>query len=262
MSIIKDIIDLVGKISFIASRKIPHFIMSPVGIVIVLLIALWVLNTKFRRAVYVFISKAEVANITKDTLFETIDKIQDSDLDDRMVYVIAEIIRSFPLLSLIPKIILVKFLNFYVQKAFNGIKILLDTKKRTPRVALDTIIENPLSRDINYEELVISKGSDMAVDNLEKLYAKFSHKEEVPTHPKVEEYVARAEGVVTAAEFLGFSTPSKVSDTIKEAKKASKKVDSAIEEINVGKEILKGSMNLGKSIINKSINIKEEEDAN
>lgn len=262
MSIIKDIIDLVGKISFIASRKIPHFIMSPVGIVIVLLIALWVLNTKFRRAVYVFISKAEVANITKDTLFETIDKIQDSDLDERMVYVIAEIIRSFPLLSLIPKIILVKFLNFYVQKAFNGIKILLDTKKRTPRVALDTTIENPLSRDIDYEELVISKGSDMAVDNLEKLYAKFSHKEKVPTHPKVEEYVARAEGVVTAAEFLGFSTPSKVSDTIKETKKASKKVDSAIEEINVGKEILKGSMNLGKSIINKSINIKEEEDAN
>ena len=262
MSIIKDIIDLVSKISFIISRKIPEFIMSPFGVILLILIAIWILNAKFRRAVYVFISKAEVTNITKDTLFETIDKIQDSDLDERMVYVIAEIIRSFPLLSLIPKVILVKFLNFYVQKAFNGIKVLLDTKKRTPRVALDTTIENPLSRDINYEELVISKGSDMAVDNLEKLYAKFSHKEEIPSRPKVEEYVARAEGVVTAAEFLGFSTPSKVSDTIKEAKKVSKKVDSVTEEIDMGKEILKGSMNLGKNIIIKGMNIKEEEDAN
>ena len=63
---------------------------------------------------------------------------------------------------------------------------------------------------------------------------------------KWKEYVARAEGVVTAAEFLGFSTPSKVSDTIKDTKKASKKVDSAIEEINMGKEILKGSIEFRK----------------
>ena len=95
--------------------------MSPFGVILLIVIAIWILNAKFRRAVYVFISKAEVTNITKDTLFETIDKIQDSDLDERMVYVIAEIIRSFPLLSLIPKIILVKFLNFYVQKHLMGI---------------------------------------------------------------------------------------------------------------------------------------------
>ena len=72
MSIIKDIIDLVGKISFIASRKIPEFIMSPFGVILLIVIAIWILNAKFRRAVYVFISKAEVTNITKDTLFETI----------------------------------------------------------------------------------------------------------------------------------------------------------------------------------------------
>ena len=52
----------------------------------------------------------------------------------------------------------------------------------------------------------------------------FSHKEEVPTHPKVEEYVARAEGVVTAAEFLGFSTPSKYQILLKMLRKLLRKL--------------------------------------
>ena len=44
MSIIKDIIDLVGKISFIASRKIPEFIMSPFGVILLIVIAIWILK--------------------------------------------------------------------------------------------------------------------------------------------------------------------------------------------------------------------------
>lgn len=233
-------------------------------IVILGLLFLWVINTKFRRAVYVFISKAEIANISKDTLFETVDKIQNSDLDDRMVYVIVEIIRSFPLLSLIPRFILVKFLNFYVQKAFNGIKILLDTKRRTPRVPLNTPLENPIPNE-NYEEVVISKGSDMAVENLEKLYAKFSpnkEEEKYPIFTKVDDYIDKAETVVTAADFLGVNTPKKAVETISKAKEVSKKVENTLHIGNDFKNQVNKTKGLLKGMVDSKGNIKEEEDAN
>lgn len=234
-------------------------------IIIISLLALWVINIKFRRAVYVFISKAEVATISKDTLFETVDKIQNSDLDERMVFVIVEIIRSFPILSLIPRFVLVKFLNFYVQKAFNGIKILLDTKRRTPRVAINAPIENPIPSNIDYEELVIDKGSDMAVENLEKLYAKFTRKEEEYDNEyfaKVDNKLDKAKEVVTAANFLGIKTPEKTVEVIDKAKEVTKEVDSTIKKGKEVKNKIKKGKNLIKGFVDSRGNIKEEEDAN
>ena len=114
-----------------------NFLMrNQIWIIIILLVAViiyLIFNSKFRAKVYNLIAQAEVGNISRESLIKTIDKVQEGDLDDRMVLVMASIVQLVPVLNIIPKSILVPFLNKYVQKAFDRIKLALKT---TPKNAI------------------------------------------------------------------------------------------------------------------------------
>ena len=94
-------------------------------IILIIIIIYLIFNSKFRAKVYTLIAKAEVGDISKESLAKAIDKVQAGDLDDRMVLVMASIVQLLPVLNLVPKSILVPFLNKYTQKAFDRIKLAL-----------------------------------------------------------------------------------------------------------------------------------------
>lgn len=125
-----------------------NFLMkNQIWIIIILLVAViiyLIFNSKFRAKVYNLIAQAEVGNISRESLIKTIDKVQEGDLDDRMVLVMASIVQLVPVLNIIPKSILVPFLNKYVQKAFDRIKLALKTvpKNATVAVQIDVQAEN------------------------------------------------------------------------------------------------------------------------
>lgn len=109
--------------SFIATHKL--VIIIPILLVI---LAVIILGIVFRKKIYKYMADAEAGAITAKSLSISISKLQDSDLDERMVLVIAKIITSFPILKLLPQKWVVSFLNTLVQRMFNSVKALLDAK--------------------------------------------------------------------------------------------------------------------------------------
>ncbi len=123
-----------------------NFLMrNQIWIIIILLVAViiyLIFNSKFRAKVYNLIAQAEVGNISRESLIKTIDKVQEGDLDDRMVLVMASIVQLVPVLNIIPKSILVPFLNKYVQKAFDRIKLALKTTPKNAIVDLEVSLKS------------------------------------------------------------------------------------------------------------------------
>ena len=107
-----------------------------VVIILILTIIVLIFNSKFRAKVYTLIAKAEVGDISKESLAKAIDKVQAGDLDDRMVLVMASIVQLLPVLNLVPKSILVPFLNKYTQKAFDRIKLALRAVPKSVNVEI------------------------------------------------------------------------------------------------------------------------------
>ena len=97
-------------------------------IVIFLVLALIIvlsLNHRFRLYVQEQILKSEKGELLRGRIYKSIKDLEDSDVDDRMIAVIAQIIHSLPILSIIPELLVVSILRWYVQKIFDQVKDLL-----------------------------------------------------------------------------------------------------------------------------------------
>lgn len=92
---------------------------------------IWLNKAKGRlgERIIKFITKAEYGKLSKDALYDIVSKIHRSDLDERMVLVMAETIRSIPILGIafkiLPKPIVVAWLNKQVQGIFNFAEVAL-----------------------------------------------------------------------------------------------------------------------------------------
>ena len=131
---------------------------NQIWLVIVLLIVtiiVLVFNSKFRAKVYNLIAQAEIGALSKESLVKTIDKVQQGDLDERMVLVMASIIQLVPVLNLVPTGILTPILNKYTQKAFNRIKLALKT---TPKNTISDL-EVSLKSEV-VSSAIVSKLND------------------------------------------------------------------------------------------------------
>lgn len=96
--------------------------------VIILVLALIIvlsLNHRFRLYVQEQILKSEKGELLRGRIYKSIKDLEDSDVDDRMIAVIAQIIHSLPVLSIIPELFVVSILRWYVQKIFDQVKDLL-----------------------------------------------------------------------------------------------------------------------------------------
>jgi hypothetical protein len=132
---------------------------------------IWLNNAKGRlgERIIKFITKAEYGKLSKDALYDIVTKIHRSDLDERMVLVMAETIRSIPILGIafkfLPKPIVVTWLNKQVQGIFNfaevalkGGKVYSDNTCTIPVVDEATLINNVSN--------VATKGVDMILPKI------------------------------------------------------------------------------------------------
>lgn len=108
---------------------------SVVVIVVLLLIVFAIkFNGKVRALAYKYIPEAEDGSIVatiKKGAYETLDKIQRSDLDERMVQVMAVVIQQVPLLRILPTSAVEGYVNKLVQAAFNNVKASLKVEPKT-----------------------------------------------------------------------------------------------------------------------------------
>ncbi len=99
-------------------------------ILLILFVAGWLISSKIKGNISInfinFITQVEYGKLSKTALADTIEKIQRSDLDERMVLVMANAIKTIPFLNLlfniIPRPIFIAWLNGRVQDTFNVIK--------------------------------------------------------------------------------------------------------------------------------------------
>ena len=78
-------------------------------------------------------------------------KLEDSDMDERLIEVIVAIVQTVPVLRIIPKTVLVKFLKRVVQTTFNKIKPALDVNKKS--VYLTSAVPTNHAAKITEEEI-------------------------------------------------------------------------------------------------------------
>lgn len=99
------------------------------GLIVIFLVLVLIfvlsLNHKFRLYVQEQILKSEKGELIKGRIYKSIKDLEDSDVDDRMILVIAQIIHSLPILSIIPELLVVSVLRWYVQKIFDQVRDLL-----------------------------------------------------------------------------------------------------------------------------------------
>lgn len=187
---------------------------------------IWLNKAKGRlgERIIKFITKAEYGKLSKDALYEIVTKIHRSDLDERMVLVMAEAIRSIPILGIafkiLPKPIVVTWLNKQVQGIFNfaevalkGGKVYSDNTCTIPVVDEATLINNVSN--------VATKGIDTILPKMEatdqvllELTEKVNQISEVVNKMKINNittHIPKKEEVVNTAE-------EKVKDETKELK--------------------------------------------
>lgn len=141
-------------------------------LILVILSIIWVNKSKGRlgERIIKFITKAEYGKLSKDALYDIVSKIHRSDLDERMVLVMAETIRSIPILGIafkiLPKAIVVAWLNRQVQGIFNfaevalkGGKVYSDNTCILPDIDGANIIDNISN--------VATKGLDVIMPKME-----------------------------------------------------------------------------------------------
>lgn len=176
---------------------------------------IWLNKAKGRlgERIIKFITKAEYGKLSKDALYEIVSKIHRSDLDERMVLVMAEAIRSIPILGIafkvLPKAIVVTWLNKQVQGIFNfaevalkGGKVYSDNTCITPIVDEATLINNVSN--------VATKGIDTILPKMEatdkvllELTEKVNQISEVVNKMKINNittHIPRKEEVVNTVE--------------------------------------------------------------
>lgn len=99
------------------------------GLIVIFLVLVLIfvlsLNHRFRLYVQDQILKSEKGELIKGRIYKSIKDLEDSDVDDRMIVVIAQIIHSLPILSIIPELLVVSVLRWYVQKIFDQVRDLL-----------------------------------------------------------------------------------------------------------------------------------------
>lgn len=100
-----------------------------VCVVFILLVVSFILMSKFRLLIQKLILQSETGRLMADKAYKAVVKTQDSDLDERMVAVIAYVITKLPIIRLLPAHWVVTALNWYVQKIFDQVKDLLHLYK-------------------------------------------------------------------------------------------------------------------------------------
>ena len=96
-------------------------------IVVILVFILISMSKNYRLLVQKLIYKAEIGKLAKNKMYDAVVRLEQSELDDRMILVLAELMQQIPVLPLIiPKRILIPLLQRSVQRIFNQIKKLLD----------------------------------------------------------------------------------------------------------------------------------------
>lgn len=102
---------------------------------IILFLIIISFSKNYRLLVQKLIYKAEVGTLTKNRMYDAVVRLEKSDLDDRMILVISELMQQIPLLPLIlPKRILIVLLQRSVQRIFNQVKKLLDANRKQEEV--------------------------------------------------------------------------------------------------------------------------------
>lgn len=146
---------------------------ATVIIVLILIIIAIKFNGKVRKLAYTYIPEAEDGTITrrfKKGVLDYITRLQDSDLDERMVEVIAVLLQQIPVLRIIPFNAATKYLNALTQKAFNNVKKALDS----------SINSNPVNSRISesdIDELLGASINSASNSSYEVLKTKFTELE-------------------------------------------------------------------------------------
>lgn len=195
-------------------------------LILIIVSIIWMNKSKGRlgERIIKFITKAEYGKLSKDALYDIVSKIHRSDLDERMVLVIAEAIRSIPILGIafkiLPKPIVVAWLNKQVQGIFNfaevalkGGKVYSDNTCILPDIDGANIIDNISN--------VATKGLDVIMPKMEatdkvllELTDKVNQISEVVNKMKINNittHIPKKEEVVNTVE-------EKVKDETKELK--------------------------------------------
>ena len=129
-------------------------------------------SKNYRLLVQKLIYKAEIGKLAKSRMYNVIIKLEKSNLDDRMVLVLAELMQRIPILPLIiPKRLLIPILQRSVQRIFNQIKKLLDANSykkinEFTNVDRDEVIKTVLGsdKDILVEEITKRVEETVKVD--------------------------------------------------------------------------------------------------
>ena len=111
-------------------------------IVVILVFILISMSKNYRLLVQKLIYKAEVGKLAKNRMYDAVVRLEQSELDDRMILVLAELLQQIPVLPLIiPKRILVPLLQRSVQRIFNQIKKLLDANAGKEELVIQNAID-------------------------------------------------------------------------------------------------------------------------
>lgn len=111
-------------------------------IVVILVFILISMSKNYRLLVQKLIYKAEVGKLAKNRMYDAVVRLEQSDLDDRMILVLAELLQQIPVLPLIiPKRILIPLLQRSVQRIFNQIKKLLDANAGKEELVIQNAID-------------------------------------------------------------------------------------------------------------------------
>ena len=109
-------------------KFLPHHLggYTNLAVIIILILVIIVIkvNGKIRKLAYQYIPEAEngvIVNRLKKGALDYVTRLQDSDLDERMVDVIAVLLQQIPILRFIPFSASTKYLNSIVQKADTNI---------------------------------------------------------------------------------------------------------------------------------------------
>lgn len=115
---------------FIFLNKVNNFLHSGTFLFIVIVLVLITILGFWlaRKRILKYMAQAEAGAITAEGLAGVIQKIQDSDWDDRMILVVAKLITTNPILWWLPTRLVAKLLNWMVQGTFNSVKDLLHAK--------------------------------------------------------------------------------------------------------------------------------------
>lgn len=128
-------------------------------VVVILVFILISMSKNYRLLVQKLIYKAEIGKLAKNKMYDAVVRLEQSELDDRMILVLAELLQQIPILPLIiPKRILIPLLQRSVQRIFNQIKKLLDAntgKYDYSKRKEELVIQNAI--DITQKEELIKE---------------------------------------------------------------------------------------------------------